>query len=45
MKGLSAAGDADWLAGVSCFLQGAAAVQATGLDPIQVRVGVLGFGV
>lgn len=34
-KGLTAAGDRDWLGGVSTFLAGAAAVQATRLDPLQ----------
>ncbi|KAK9807280.1 hypothetical protein WJX73_007465 [Symbiochloris irregularis] len=35
-KGLSAAGDKDWLGGIATFLAGAAAVQAHGLDPLQL---------
>ena len=36
LKGLSGGGDQDWLAGIATFLQGAAAVQAPNLDPLQV---------
>ena len=37
-KGLSASGDEDPLAAASTFLQGAAAVRAQKLDPLQVCV-------
>ena len=40
-RGLSASGDTDWLGAAAAFLTGAADVQATGLDPLQVSMHVL----